>query len=470
MKCESFCVRSGGALGGRLGRGLRGGGPGLELLAQGRRGDGQSRIAQKCTTSRTFHRSPPIFRCRACSPAVFLRGAAAAPASGVISSRLAAPFHRLGARRVGRGLPPPQPQPAPRQRRGDQRQCEEARAYDPSHPLACPCAHLVHDELLAAAHLAVGFQERREPRDAEVVEAARAAALAFLVVERVGGDAVAFGIGAGIGEDRLLGAAEIERAQRREGMFGGVDQRLVGARRHRKVHRGRGEDRGRGPSQHHDAAPNRIRASGMQQRGEEPGDRQRGAEGAHHGGAGRQVEDEGDGEPGGARERTGRSSRSRAAAPAPIRVEHADRGGDDQEREHQQHARRARPSSSPRRRRSHRTRTPRRTARRRRGGARSSQCTSADRGVERHDHRKLVRAAGEDVAGEDLLEVLGALRRAVDEEDRRRGRDDIDDADQRLLRHPSGPGARAGEERGGGERERRANSRRPQAPARGDRA
>ena len=74
---------------------------------------------------------------------------------------------------------------------------------------------------------------------------------------------------------------------------------------------------------------------------------------------------------------------------------------------------------------------------------------SAHRGVERHDHEKLVGAARQDVAGEDLLEVLGALRRAVDQQDRRGRGDDIDDADQRLLRHPSGPGPRAGEKRGG---------------------
>ena len=105
----------------------------------------------------------------------------------------------------------PRPQPMPRQRRGNQRQGEQAGADGPSHPGARPRANLVHDELLAAAHLAVGLEKRGEARDAEVVEGALAAALALLVIERIGGDAVALRIGAGVGEGRLLGAAEIER-------------------------------------------------------------------------------------------------------------------------------------------------------------------------------------------------------------------------------------------------------------------
>ena len=48
--------------------------------------------------------------------------------------------------------------------------------------------------------------------------------------------------------------------------------------------------------------------------------------------------------------------------------------------------------------------------------------------------------AGEDVSGQDLLEVLGALRRLVDQQERRRGRHHVDHADQRLLRNARRPG------------------------------
>ena len=42
--------------------------------------------------------------------------------------------------------------------------------------------------------------------------------------------------------------------------------------------------------------------------------------------------------------------------------------------------------------------------------------------------------------------MLGALRRAVDQQDRRRGRHHVDDADQRLLRDARRPRAREGEQ------------------------
>jgi hypothetical protein len=77
----------------------------------------------------------------------------------------------------------------------------------------------------------------------------------------------------------------------------------------------------------------------------------------------------------------------------------------------------------------------------------------AHRGVERDDDGELVEAAGEDVSGQDLLEVLGALRRTVDQEDRSRGRDDIDDADQRFLGHARRPGPHESEQHGGEQRE-----------------
>ena len=66
---------------------------------------------------------------------------------------------------------------------------------------------------------------------------------------------------------------------------------------------------------------------------------------------------------------------------------------------------------------------------------------------------QLLPSDGEDVAGEDLADVLGALRRAVHEQQRGGGGHDVDDADLRFLRHAPRPGARRGEEGGGGERE-----------------
>ncbi len=49
--------------------------------------------------------------------------------------------------------------------------------------------------------------------------------------------------------------------------------------------------------------------------------------------------------------------------------------------------------------------------------------------------------------------MLGALRRAIDQQDGRGRCDDVDDADQRLLRHARSPGAREGEQHGGEQRE-----------------
>ena len=49
--------------------------------------------------------------------------------------------------------------------------------------------------------------------------------------------------------------------------------------------------------------------------------------------------------------------------------------------------------------------------------------------------------------------MLGALRRAVDHQDRGRRGDHVDHADQRLLRHARAPGAREGEQHGREQRE-----------------
>ena len=49
--------------------------------------------------------------------------------------------------------------------------------------------------------------------------------------------------------------------------------------------------------------------------------------------------------------------------------------------------------------------------------------------------------------------MLGALRRAVDQQDRGRRRDDVNDADQRFLRQARCPGAREREQHGREQRE-----------------
>ena len=80
--------------------------------------------------------------------------------------------------------------------------------------------------------------------------------------------------------------------------------------------------------------------------------------------------------------------------------------------------------------------------------------------------RDVVEPAGENISGEDLLEMFGALRRSIDEQDGRRRGDDVDDADQRFLRHARAPAAREGQQHGGkqGERERIAIGRRCSGP------
>ena len=66
--------------------------------------------------------------------------------------------------------------------------------------------------------------------------------------------------------------------------------------------------------------------------------------------------------------------------------------------------------------------------------------------------------------------MLGALRRPVDQQNGRRRRDDVDDADQRLLRHARAPGARERQQHGRQQGERRANSHKSQGSAPDDRA
>ena len=70
----------------------------------------------------------------------------------------------------------------------------------------------------------------------------------------------------------------------------------------------------------------------------------------------------------------------------------------------------------------------------------------ADGGIERAMTASDSVPVSEDVAGQDLLEVLGALRGAVDQQDRGGGGDHVDDADQRFLRDARRPRAREGEQ------------------------
>ena len=71
---------------------------------------------------------------------------------------------------------------------------------------------------------------------------------------------------------------------------------------------------------------------------------------------------------------------------------------------------------------------------------RNSQCSSPIADIERNDDDNLVKSAGENISGQDLLEMFGALRRAIDQQDGRRRRDHVDDSDQRFLRHARAPG------------------------------
>jgi hypothetical protein len=74
--------------------------------------------------------------------------------------------------------------------------------------------------------------------------------------------------------------------------------------------------------------------------------------------------------------------------------------------------------------------------------------------VEGREPRELGTVDGQDRAHQQLLDVLRALRRAVDHEHRERRRDGIDDADDRFLRHARLARARPREERGAADRER----------------
>jgi hypothetical protein len=51
------------------------------------------------------------------------------------------------------------------------------------------------------------------------------------------------------------------------------------------------------------------------------------------------------------------------------------------------------------------------------------------RGVKRNDDRDLIESAGKNISGKNLLEMFGALRRPINEQDGRRRRNDVDHPD-----------------------------------------
>ena len=62
-----------------------------------------------------------------------------------------------------------------------------------------------------------------------------------------------------------------------------------------------------------------------------------------------------------------------------------------------------------------------------------------DYGVKGNGPQQLVPAHREDVAGEDLADVLRALRRAIHQQQRGGRGDHVDHADLRFLRHARRP-------------------------------
>ena len=77
-----------------------------------------------------------------------------------------------------------------------------------------------------------------------------------------------------------------------------------------------------------------------------------------------------------------------------------------------------------------------------------------DRRVEPGQPRHVAGRHGEDRADQQLLDALGALRRAIHHEHGERGRDRVDDADDRLLRERTLPHGRHREEQAAADGER----------------
>src|SRR5712691_13366433 len=90
---------------------------------------------------------------------------------------------------------------AQRQKAGHHCQCDEehATARDPADSLPRPRAHFALNKLLAAAHLAVGLDERGDAAHQKIVERLTfGAAARFQLIELFRLAAIAFGVGMGI--------------------------------------------------------------------------------------------------------------------------------------------------------------------------------------------------------------------------------------------------------------------------------
>ena len=73
--------------------------------------------------------------------------------------------------------------------------------------------------------------------------------------------------------------------------------------------------------------------------------------------------------------------------------------------------------------------------------------------IERNDEGKILDAARKDVARKDLLEMFGALRRAINQQDRCGCSDNVNHADECFLRNARCPLARECEQQSGKQRE-----------------
>src|SRR6476646_2367032 len=112
---------------------------------------------------------------------------------------------------------------APRQRASG---CARARAH----------AHFAHDELLALAHLAIGFEERSDTGNGEIVERLPFGAITPLsFVQPLCFHAIAFGVFTRIGVCRRFRVCKVKRAQRGNHIFSQIEERLVGAWSGRKL-------------------------------------------------------------------------------------------------------------------------------------------------------------------------------------------------------------------------------------------
>jgi hypothetical protein len=128
-------------------------------------------------------------------------------------------------------------------------------------------------------------------------------------------------------------------------------------------------------------------------------------------------------------------------------VEHPDGRGDDEEGEHEQHAGKRHGA------RDHETEGGVEREVAKPAGQLEPRMQQAHGGVQAGGPCELGPADRQDVPGEDLADVLGALRGAIDDQQCRGGGHDIDDADLRFLGNARRPGPRRGEHGGRAQRE-----------------